>query len=383
MSSPYRTETNLNQSGVCVDGNYKPIAPALHLSATFGWDDTDHKPAFDYSRSGNPTRSSLQNALSQLEHANSCSVTASGMAAIHTVLCLLKPEDTIIAPHDCYGGTYRLLHALAAKGQFKLIFVDQTDEQALQNAFSGGAKILFLETPSNPLLQITDIQACVTLAKKHGTLVVADNTFLSPVLQKPLDLGCDVIVHSTTKFLNGHSDVIGGAVLARDANLGEELAWWANASGVNGAAFDAYQTLRGLRTLFVRVERQQKTAGALIDAFHAHPQIDQLFYPGLSSHRGHEIARRQQAGFGSMFSVEFAPSVDVAKLLQRLQLFKTAVSLGGFESLVCLPAKMTHAGMSASARQTAGISDRLVRFSIGMEHQDDLIHDLQTALSKA
>ena len=239
---------------------------------------------------------------------------------------------------------------------------------------------MLIETPSNPLLRITDIRACVALARKAGAIIVADNTFLSPALQRPLELGCDIVVHSTTKFINGHSDVVGGAVLARDAALGEELAWWANCTGVTGAPFDSYLTLRGLRTLFPRIERQQKTAEAVVEALTADDRVETIFYPGLSSHPGHAIARSQQAGFGAMFSVEFKEGVDVLQLLLSTNVFTIAESLGGFESLVCVPAAMTHASMMVEARQTAGISERLVRFSVGLEHEQDLLLDIFAAL---
>jgi cystathionine gamma-synthase len=242
---------------------------------------------------------------------------------------------------------------------------------------------VLVETPSNPLLRITDIRAVVAQAKECGAIVVADNTFLSPALQRPLDLGCDIVVHSTTKFINGHSDVVGGAVLAKDQALGDELAWWANCTGVTGAPFDSFLTLRGLRTLFPRVERQQATAGDVVSRLAADDRVANVFYPGLVNHPGHEVAKTQQKGFGSMFSVEFAEGVDVIELLRNLKFFTIAESLGGFESLVCTPATMTHAAMTQEAREIAGISDRLVRFSIGLEHGDDLVRDIVEALDRA
>ena len=376
MSEFRNLETICASSGVGADTAHNSVAPPLHLSANFAWNDPCEKPQYDYARSGNPTRSQLEEALCALEGAEKGIVTASGMAALDLVLCLVSPGELVLAPHDCYGGTHRLLTARAKRGQFDVAFVDQSDPATLSAAFSRSPRLVLVETPSNPLLRITDISACVRLAKKAGAITVADNTFLSPALQRPLSLGCDIVVHSTTKFINGHSDVVGGAVLAREAALGEELAWWANCTGVTGAPFDSYLTLRGLRTLFPRIERQQKSAQTIVDALNGDDRVERIFYPGLSSHPGHDIAREQQLGFGSMFSVEFREGVDVLALLRTAKIFTIAESLGGFESLVCVPAAMTHASMTAEARQIAGISERLVRFSVGLEHEEDLIQDI-------
>lgn len=380
MTISLRPETLVASAGVATDDAHRGVSPPLYLSATYGWRDPEEKPAYDYSRSGNPTRSELERALADLEGAARGVITASGMAAVDLPLNLVGPGELVLAPHDCYGGTFRLLAAHAKRGNFKVEFVDQTDPAAFAAALSKRPKLVLIETPSNPLLRITDIAAVASAAKAAGAIVVADNTFLSPALQQPLSLGCDLVVHSTTKYINGHSDVVGGAVLARDRALGDELAWWANCTGVTGAPFDSFLTLRGLRTLFPRIERQQETAGAVASALGADGRVAKVYYPGLANHPGHDIARRQQKGFGAMLSVEFADGVDILGVLRGLQIFTTAESLGGFESLVCVPATMTHASMTAAARATAGISDRLVRFSIGLEHQLDLIRDIFTAL---
>jgi len=380
MTEIYRPETIVASAGVATDAAHRGVSPPLYLSATYGWRDPEEKPAFDYSRSGNPTRTELESALSALEGAARGVITASGMAAVNLPLNLVSPGELVIAPHDCYGGTFRLLSAHARRGDFHVDFVNQTDPAAMAAALAKKPKLVLIETPSNPLLRITDIAAVAAAAKEAGAIVVADNTFLSPVLQQPLALGCDVVVHSTTKYINGHSDVVGGAVLAKDKALGDELAWWANCTGVTGAPFDAFLTLRGLRTIFPRLERQQETAGAVANALSADERVAKVYYPGLASHPGHEIARRQQKGFGAMLSVEFADSVNVLELLRGLNIFTIAESLGGFESLVCTPATMTHAAMTPEARAAAGISDRLVRFSIGLEHQQDLVRDIFTAL---
>lgn len=376
-------ETICAAAGVGADKAYRSVSPPLHLSANYAFSDPTQKPQFDYARSGNPTRAELETALAELEGAARGVITASGMAALDLVLCLVDPGETVLAPHDCYGGTHRLLCARAKKGQFNVEFVNQSDTLALQSAFAVKPKLVLIETPSNPLLRITDIAACVELAKRHGAITVADNTFLSPALQRPIDLGVDIVVHSTTKYINGHSDVVGGAVLAADEKLGEELAWWANCTGVTGAPFDSFLTLRGLRTLFPRIERQQATAQRVIDALTRDERIVRINYPGLTTHPGHHIARRQQKGFGAMFSLELNEQVDAVAFLRALNLFTIAESLGGFESLVCVPAVMTHAAMPAEARAAAGISDRLVRFSVGLEHEDDLLRDLSGALDAA
>ncbi|GJL93032.1 cystathionine gamma-synthase [Hyphococcus sp.] len=383
MSHAYRPETLIASAGVAADPAFNSVSPPLHLSANYAWSDPLDKPQYDYARSGNPTRTQLEEAISQLEGAARGVVVSSGMAALDLVLNLVDPGDVVLAPHDCYGGTHRLLTARAKRGQFELVYANQTDPVALAAAFQRKPKLVLVETPSNPLLRITDIRAVVAHAKSCRAIVVADNTFLSPALQRPLDLGCDVVVHSTTKFINGHSDVVGGAVLAKDKALGDELAWWANCTGVTGAPFDSFLTLRGLRTLFPRIERQQATAGEVVARLAGDDRIAQIYYPGLETHPGHEIAMAQQNGFGSMFSIEFSEGVDVIELLRQLEIFTIAESLGGFESLVCTPAAMTHAAMTPEARATAGISDRLVRFSIGLEHVDDLVRDIETALDLA
>ena len=383
MSNRLHRETLVAGAGISADDGHNAVSPPLYLSANYYWNDPCEKPQYDYARSGNPTRTDLEEALAKLENGARGVITSSGMAAVDLVQNLVNPGDVVLAPHDCYGGTHRLLTARAKRGHFKVVHVDQTDLAALAAGFAKKPKLVLIETPSNPLLRVTDIAKVVSFAREVGAIVVADNTFLSPALQRPLDLGCDVVVHSTTKFINGHSDVVGGAVIAKDAAIGEELAWWANCTGVTGAPFDSFMTLRGLRTLFTRIERQQATANDVVEALAEDPRVAKIYYPGLKSHPGHETAARQQDGFGSMFSVEFAENVDVLDLLRKLEIFTIAESLGGFESLVCVPAAMTHAGMTAEAREEAGIADRLVRFSIGLEHGEDLVRDVRDALDAA
>ncbi len=376
----HRVETKLAGAGIGVENPSRSVAPPINLAVNYVWNDPLDKPAHDYSRGTNPTRDILQNALSELEGAAGGVFTASGMGAIDLILYLVDPGDLVLAPHDCYGGTHRLLTARAKKGHYDLELVDQTDDKAFEAAIAKGPKLVLIETPSNPLLRITDIKRWAAAAKAAGAIVVADNTFLSPALQKPLALGCDIVVHSTTKFINGHSDVVGGAALAKDEDVAENLRWWANCLGLTGGAFDSYQTLRGLRTLFARIERQQATAGRFIEALKTRPEVATIYYPGLKDHPGHALAAAQQEGFGAMVSVEFEETVDVVGLLRRFEIFTIAESLGGFESLACVPAVMTHAAMPPEARAQAGLTDTLVRFAIGLEHPEDLINDVFAAL---
>lgn len=376
-------ETICASASVAEDDSHGAISLPVYMAVNYAWDSPREKPLHDYSRRTNPSRDALERMLAQLEGAAKGVVVASGMAALNLVLNLVKPDDLVVAPHDCYGGTHRLYTARHNQGHCKMAFVDQTDPKALDDVFAQSPKMIIIETPSNPLLRVTDIADIVARAHKCGALVVADNTFLSPILQQPLALGCDIVIHSTTKFINGHSDVVGGAVLARDAELGEELQWWANCTGVTGAAFDSFLTMRGARSLSARLLQQQASAEQLVAHLAKDGRVANLFYPGLASHKGHDIAKAQQKGFGALFSAEFADNVDVYALLENLEIFTIAESLGGFESLVCLPASMTHAGMAPEARRTAGLGDNLVRFAIGLEHADDLMADLKQALDKA
>ncbi|WP_292051394.1 MULTISPECIES: cystathionine gamma-synthase [unclassified Brevundimonas] len=369
------------RTGVDTDTAHGSVMPPLYLSSNYSFAGFDQKRQYDYSRSGNPTRDVLAETLSELEGGAGAVITATGMAAVDLPLSLLSPEDLLIAPHDCYGGTHRLLCARARKGHFRVAFVDQNDGAALDAELADGAKLVLVETPCNPLLRVTDIADVARRAHAVGAKVVADNTFLSPALQNPLSLGADIVVHSTTKYINGHSDVVGGAVISADPEVHQELAWWANCLGITGSPFDAYQTLRGLRTLFTRIERQQATAAKLAQVLEAHPAVGAVHYPGLKSHSGHELAARQQRGFGAMLSfVLLGGQTAVCSVIDQLDIFTLAESLGGVESLIAHPATMTHAAMTPEARTTAGIGEGLVRISVGLEHEDDIIADLVAAL---
>jgi cystathionine gamma-synthase len=306
------------------------------------------------------------------------------MAAL-TLLCqLLEPGETLIAPHDCYGGTYRLFENLAAKGHFEVLFVDQTDDAALDRAFESSPRLVLTETPSNPLLRIVDIAAIAARTKACGALFAVDNTFLSPALQQPISLGADLVVHSTTKYINGHSDVVGGTVVAATDELAEKLSWWANCLGITGAPFDSFLTLRGIRTLHPRIRQHEESATVIANLLVDHDAIDRVYYPGLESHPGHDIAARQQKGFGGMVSFEInGGEAAIRAFVESLQYFSLAESLGGVESLVCHPASMTHAPVSEKARAEAGIGQNLIRLSIGLESTEDLVADLLEALDAA
>jgi cystathionine gamma-synthase len=289
---------------------------------------------------------------------------------------LLEPGELLIAPHDCYGGTYRLFSALARKQHFRVEFIDQTDANALRSACARGPRIIWVETPSNPLLRIVDIRAVARLAQSTGALLVVDNTFLSPGWQRPIELGADLVIHSTTKYLNGHSDVVGGAVVARTRELHEQLVWWANALGVTGSPFDSFLTLRGVRTLQARLAVHEQNAREIVNTL--------LASPGIATHPGHSVAASQQSGFGGMVSFELRGGLAaVAALVNGLECFSLAESLGGVESLVAHPASMTHAAMDPAARETAGISDSLLRLSVGIEAAADLVRDIKAGLSRA
>lgn len=378
-----RDETIACRTGVDADTAHGSVMPPLYLSANYSFADLNEKRAYDYTRSGNPTRSQLADAIAQLEGGAGAIITSSGMSAVDLVLSQLPANALVVATHDCYGGSWRLFEARARKGQIRIQYANLRDADAVGLALDQKPALLWIETPSNPLMRIADIASLAKRAKAAGARVAVDNTFLSPVLQKPIALGADYVVHSTTKYLNGHSDVVGGAVVAATAADVDELRWWANCTGVTGAPFDAWLTLRGLRTLHVRLARQQATAARVAARLEQLPSVAAVHYPGLESHPDHELAARQQSGFGAMLSFELASGVDVRALTGALRHFALAESLGGIESLIAHPATMTHAAMSPEARRAAGIGDNLLRVSVGLEHEEDLIADLEAALSRA
>ena len=376
--------TRAVRAGIDRDPAFGAVVPPLYLSSNFSFNGLDGKRQYDYTRSGNPTRDLLASALAELEGGAGAVVTASGMAAVALCLELLNPGDRLVVPHDCYGGSHRLFQAWAAKGRFELAVVDFHHPSALGTALARGPAMVWIETPSNPLLRITDIRHVAAAAHAAGANVVVDNTFLSPALQQPIALGADLVVHSTTKYINGHSDVVGGAVVAKDAELAERLTWWANCTGVTGAPFDSHLTLRGLRTLNVRLRAHQENTLALVDRLNDHPAVARVHFPGLPDHPGHALAARQQSGFGAMLSFDLHGGLEAVRaFVDGLGCFALAESLGGVESLIAHPASMTHAAMPPEARAVAGIGDGLLRISVGIEDARDLIADIEAALARA
>ncbi|MGC3980516.1 MAG: cystathionine gamma-synthase [Steroidobacteraceae bacterium] len=365
------------------DTQFGAVVPPIHLSSTYTFAGFGERRAYDYSRSANPTRDALAEALAALEQGAGAVITASGMAAVNLCCQLLKPGDVVIAPHDCYGGTYQLFDSLNKRGLIQTLFVDYRDAAAVASAMQRKPKLVWVETPSNPLLRITDIQSVGAQAHAAGALFAVDNTFLSPVWQQPIKLGADLVVHSTTKYLNGHSDVVGGAVVAATKELHEQLVWWANCTGVTASPFDSYLTLRGVRTLHARMAVHGENALLIAQLLARHPAVKQVYFPGLNTHPQHELAQRQQSAFGAMVSFELAGLSQVRAFIDGLQLFSLAESLGGVESLIAHPATMTHSAISAEARAGAGITDGLLRLSVGIEDWDDLARDLHAALERA
>ena len=372
------------RAGINTDKHHGAVVAPIHLSSTYSLKGFNEKRQFDYSRTGNPTRATFAQTIADLEQGSVGIVTSTGMSAVHLICQLLSTDDLVVIPHDCYGGSFRLFTHLAKRGQFKLIVVDQNDQTALAQALAQKPKVVLLESPSNPLLRLVDIEQITKTCHDVGALVAVDNTFLSPALQQPLTLGADIVFHSTTKYINGHSDVVGGVLVTKEQALGEELAWWANCIGITGSAFDSFLALRGLKTLPVRMKQHQENAAQVATFLKTHPAIDAIYYPGFTDHIGHDIAKKQQAGFGAMISFEVKGGVAaVKKLFANLELFTLAQSLGGVESLINHPPTMTHAGMEESARLEAGITDSLVRISVGIEDVADILADLAHGLEQS
>jgi cystathionine gamma-synthase len=377
-------QTRAVRAGINTDAAHGAVVPPIYLSTTYAFEAFNSPGQYDYSRAGNPTRTALADAVADLEGGAGGVITASGMAAVTVpVLALLPPGGTLLAPFDCYGGSWRLFDALERTGRLKLRLTDFSDSQHALEEIADGVDLVWLETPSNPLLRITDIAAASAAAHAVGAIVVADNTFATPVVQRPLSLGVDVVVHSATKYLNGHSDVVAGVIVAADAERLAHLAWWANTLGVTGGAFDSYLALRGLRTLHLRMAQAQRNAAAVVDMLVGHPAVTDVHYPGLAEHPQHDLAVRQQDGFGAIVSFDVGTEAAVKAIVEGLACFCLAESLGGVESLVSHPATMTHASMPENIRAAAGITDGMVRLSLGVEDAADLVADLQAGLDRA
>ena len=359
------------------------IVPPLHLASTYVQPGAGEWGAFDYSRSGNPTRKNFEQTLASLEGGCEALAFASGMAATHCVTMLLSQGDHIVAGSDIYGGTYRLLHKIVNRAGISVSLVNTSDLDALEQAMTPQTKLLWIETPGNPLMSLTDIAACVAIARRHGVLVAVDNTFATPVLTRPLSLGADVVMHSATKYLGGHSDLLGGVLVVSDPALYERLYFIQNATGAVMGPLDAFLCSRGLKTLELRVREQCRTAQQIVEFLAADPRVARVLYPGIPLHPGHDIATRQMDGhYGAMVSFEIRGDFQAAKrVVQATRLFQLAVSLGAVESLIEQPASMSHASYDRHDRLAHGITDGLIRLSVGLEAFDDLRDDLDRALA--
>jgi len=376
-------ETRAIHDGQSPDPRTGAVAVPVYQTSTYQQDAIGQPRGFEYSRTGNPTRQALEEALASLESGQYGLAFASGLAATTAVLHrLLKPGDHVLAGSDLYGGTYRLLERVFRGWGVETSYVELTDTLAFDLALQPNTGLIWIETPSNPLLKVADLRALAALARQRGVWLVVDNTFASPYFQRPLELGAHLVVHSTTKYLGGHSDIIGGAVITSDKDVYQELKFYQNAAGAVPGPWDCWLVLRGLKTLAVRMREHERNALPLARRLRGHPAVERVYYPGLPDHPQHELARAQMSGFGGMISLELKggfPAVE--RFVSRLKLFILAESLGGVESLVCYPPRMTHGAFTATERQERGIKDNLVRLSVGLEHASDLEEDLLKALA--
>jgi len=374
-------ETRCVHVGVAKDAAYNSCITPIYPTSTFYWDDLNTTKGYDYTRSGNPTRKALEENIASLEGGIDCKATSTGMSAITAALHLFRPGDHIIAGNDLYGGTYRLFANVFGHFGLQFSFVNMSDLQLVRDTLTPNTKGVWIETPSNPLLKLVDMTAICEIAREAGATTIADNTFMSPYLQRPFEHGVDVVVHSTTKYLNGHSDVVGGCVVTRDEQRAQQIDYIVNALGLACSPFDAWLVLRGIKTLGPRMEAHERGARALAGFLDGHPAVETVYYPGLASHPDHELAKRQQSGFGGMLSLDVCGGrAEAERVMMTTKFFQMAESLGGVESLIEYPETMSHASMTAEARLAAGISERTLRVSVGIEHPDDLIADMRQAL---
>ena len=382
MKSHISKNTFTVRAGLESDEQFGAVIPPIYLTSTFAFKQFGMEQQYDYTRTANPTRDALAEAISALEGGYGATVTSSGMSAITLVTSWLNPNDYVLIPHDCYGGTFRLFSRLAQRGLLRVKYVDQSDLNLLQQTVNQyKPKIVLVETPSNPLLHVVDIHAISKIINQSNTLLIVDNTFLTPIFQTPINLGADLVIHSSTKYINGHSDVVGGIVVAKNETLHQTMQEWANILGLSGAPFDSYLTLRGLRTLQLRMQAHEKNALALAQVLSEHSSVEEVYYPGLTSHPSYAIAKKQQSGFGGILSFEIKNGLQqVRKFFKNLENFSLAESLGGFESLVCHPYTMTHAALSSEEKDKAGISKTLIRISVGIEQQEDITRNILQAL---
>jgi cystathionine beta-lyase/cystathionine gamma-synthase len=357
------------------------ITVPIYQTSTFAQSAPGVHKGYDYSRTDNPTRTALQTALASLEAAKYCLAFSSGMGAATTAMLLFKKEDHVVSSRDVYGGTYRLFSSVLQGFGLTFSFVETSSAREIDRAITRRTRLVWIESPTNPLLRITDISAAAKIAHHHGDLCLVDNTFASPFFQRPLELGADLVLHSTTKYLAGHADVVGGAICLNEPSLYERLKFMQNAAGATPSPFDCFLTLRGLKTLALRMREHEKNAIEIAQFLQNHPRVRRVHYPGLPNHPGHDIATSQMDGFSGIVSFEVKGGLaDARRVLARLRLFKIAESLGGVESLVELPAIMTHASIPKEERKRAGLDDGLIRLSVGIEHVQDLLEDLKQAL---
>ncbi|MBE9201173.1 MULTISPECIES: cystathionine gamma-synthase [unclassified Nodularia (in: cyanobacteria)] len=375
-------ETRAIHEGQESDPQTGAVIVPIYLTSTYEQEAIGQHKGYEYSRTGNPTRAALEESLASIENGKFGLAFASGLAATTTVLSLLKSGDRIIAGDDLYGGTYRLLEQVVKNWGVTTTYVDIDQIEDLENSIEPNTKLIWIETPTNPLLKIIDIAALAKTARKHNIILVVDNTFASPYFQTPLDLGADIVVHSTTKYLGGHSDIIGGAVVTSNEELYSQLKFYQNAIGAIPSPFDSWLVLRGIKTLAVRMREHEKNALFLAKFLEKHPKVERIYYPGLPSHPQYQLVKQQMSGFGGMISLELTGGIaEVEKFVALLKLFLLAESLGGVESLLCYPAKMTHGSLPEAERQKRGIKDNLVRLSVGIENKLDLQADLEGALA--
>lgn len=357
------------------------LSVPIYQTSTFEQDAPGINRGYDYARSNNPTRQALETLIATLEKGYAASAFGSGLAAIDAVIKLLKTGDEILAVDDIYGGAFRLFTQVYEKFGIKVNYVDTTEVENVLNAITPRTKLIWLETPTNPTLKISNIKAIAAIAKAHNCLLCVDNTFASPALQQPLALGADLVVHSATKYLGGHSDLIAGIVVAKEKELGEKIKFLQNATGAILGPFDSWLVIRGIETLHLRIQQHCRNAQAVAEFLQTHPAVDKIFYPGLPTHKNHHIAKQQSKGFGGIVSFTLKNDTEDAaiKFVTSTQYFKLAESLGGIKSLISHPANMTHKSIPAEKRRTAGVKDSLIRLSVGLEDAEDLIEDLKAA----
>ena len=375
--------TKTIHGGQSLDTSYNAIMPPIYQTSTYAQSSPGNHKGYEYSRTHNPTRNALERSFASIENANYGLAFASGLAAIDAIIKLLKPGDEVISTNDLYGGTYRLFTKIFSIYGIKFHFVGMQDLISIEKLINQNTRLIWTETPTNPMLNIIDIAGLSTIAKKHNILLAVDNTFATPYLQRPIDLGADIVMHSATKYLGGHSDVVLGAIMLNDKELADKLYFIQNASGAICGPQDSFLVLRGIKTLHVRMQRHCENTKKIANFLNANAKVDHVYWPGFDFHKNHDIANKQMDDYGGMlsFKVKGDNTKDVVRILERLKIFTLAESLGGVESLCGHPASMTHASIPKEEREKSGLSDSLIRLSVGIEDSEDLIQDLSQAIN--